>query len=604
MDTLHAILFVIFAAPLSVLHAGAPSTPPTKPNVIVIFSDDHGWADLGCQGVQRDVRTPNLDALATGGVRATNGYVTAPQCVPSRAGLLTGRYQNRFGVESNGVELGGFDSQLTIAERLKQAGYVTGMTGKWHLGPPPQITEHGFDDVYCNQGGPQAWANIDLDGNRVPAENVRSDVYHLDANTAAACGFVRQHKDQPFFFYLAYRAPHTPLDAPEKYTSRFPGQMPERRRRALAMISAIDDGVGRVMQTLREHGLEERTLVVFMGDNGAPLKIHKTDAPLNTAPGGWDGSLNAPMNGEKGMLSEGGIRVPWIAYWKGILPPGTVFEHPVISLDVAATAVALAGLPHEPKLDGTNLIPYFTGQEKAAPHDALFWRWIAQAAVREGKWKLLVGGRRQYLFNLEADPEEKNNLLAQRPEIAERLRARLEAWSADLQPPGLQTQPMAKTWEDYYDFYLDGKPAPSPNAESSATGTTQGWIARNSTLEVREGVLRVTPDKAGKQRPFIACAQLKIPGPSRATIRVRSTRGGRAGFAWRLDGQKDFPPEQVVSLDLPAAEDWQEIGAELPAQGQIIHLRILLPNGTTEIGRISLSGKNGSPTKQWSFDGR
>ncbi len=603
MKTLVAFTALVLA-PLAALYAADQSTPSSKPNIIVIFSDDHGWADLGCQGVQEDVRTPNLDSLAAGGVRATNGYVTAPQCVPSRAGLLTGRYQNRFGVDSNGDELGGFDSQLTIAERLKKAGYATGMAGKWHLGPPSQITQHGFDDVYCNHGNPHVWANIDLQGNRVPEGNVRSEMYHLDANAAAACGFIKQHKDEPFFFYLAHRAPHTPLDAPEKYTSRFPGQMPERRRQALAMISAIDDGVGRVMQTLRELGLEEKTLIVFMGDNGAPLKIHKTDSPLNTDAGGWDGSLNAPMNGEKGMLSEGGIRVPWIAYWKDAFPPGRVYEHPVISLDVVATAVALAGLPHDPKLDGTNLIPYFTGQKEAGPHEALYWRWIAQAAVREGKWKLLVGGRRQYLFDVEADREEKNNLLAQQPEIAQRLRRRLETWSTDLHPAGIHTGPMSQVWEIYFDFYLDGKPAPRPNADFLAAGPTQGWIARNSTIEVRGGVLRITPDEPGRQRPFIARARLKIPGPAQATAQIRSTNGGRVGFAWRLDGQKDFPSKQVVASVVPASGDWQEVRAELPAKGQIIHLRVLIPGGTTDIGRISLSGKNSNATKQWVFDGK
>lgn len=356
------------------------------------------------------------------------------------------------------------------------------------------------------------------------------------------------------------------------------------------------------MEALRRYGVEEKTLVFFISDNGAPLKIHKEDKPGGGP--GWDGSLNEPMNGEKGMLSEGGIRVPWIACWKGTFPAGTVYEHPVISLDVAATANALAGLPLDPKLDGTNLIPYFTGQEQTPPHDLLFWRWIAQAAVREGKWKLLVGGPRQYLFDLEADPEEKKNLLTQHPEIAQRLRTRLEAWSADLQPPGIHTGPMAKTWEDYYDFYLDGKAAPIPNAKSPAVGPERGWVVRNGTSEVGDGVLRITSDKAGKGRTFIACAQLKIPGPAQATVRIRNTNGGRVGFAWRLDGQRDFLPAQVVLGDVPASGDWQEVRLELPAKGRIIHLRVLLPDGTTEIGRIRLSSQTSSATQQWSFDGR
>jgi uncharacterized sulfatase len=249
-----------------------------------------------------------------------------------------------------------------------------------------------------------------------------------------------------------------PLDATQKYLDRFPGEMPERRRQCLAMMSAVDDGVGQVMDTLRANKLEENTLIFFMGDNGAPLKITKEDAPGGGA--GWDGSLNEPMNGEKGMLSEGGIRVPWLAYWKGRIPAGQVYQQPVVSYDIASTAVALAGLPHDDKLDGVNLIPFFSGENKAAPHRTICWRWVAQAAIREGKWKLLIGGERSYLYDLEADPSEKHSLLAQQPELARQLRSKLQAWSQELQPPGLTTKGMAKTWEQYYDFYLDGKPAP------------------------------------------------------------------------------------------------------------------------------------------------
>lgn len=441
-----------------------------RPNVIVVFCDDLGWADIGAQGIRKDIRTPNLDALAKGGLLATNGYITAPQCVPSRAGLNTGRNQCRFHVESNGDSLEGFDAQKTIAARLKVAGYATGMTGKWHLGPTNEITTHGFDDVYCNQGtGGKAWANFDLNGKTLPGSNIDSPEYHLEANSSAACAFIKRHKAEPFFFYLAYRAPHVPLDATKKYLDRFPGEMPERRRKCLAMMSCVDDGVGQVMETLRENGLEENTLIFFMGDNGAPLKITKEDAPGGGA--GWDGSINFPMNGEKGMLSEGGIREPWIAYWKGRIPAGQVYTQPVISLDVGATAVALAGLPQDPLLDGVNVIPYFTGEAKGAPHEALFWRWEAQSAIREGKWKLLVGGERSYLYDLEADPGEKQSQLVQQPELAKRLRTKLEAWATELQPPGINLRPMAKTWEEYYDFYLDGKPAPkSSEAKEEAEG--------------------------------------------------------------------------------------------------------------------------------------
>ena len=446
----------IFLSGLLGSHLFAAEIP--KPNIIVIFTDDHGYSDLGCQGIKDDIKTPNLDALASGGVRMTSGYVSAPQCVPSRAGLMSGRYQNRFGVEANHYPLDGFDAQQTIAERLKKAGYATGMTGKWHLGRPPMIVDHGFDDVYYKNRNQDGWANFTLDGKDRQPGVEHSPKYHLDVNSDAACAFIKRHHDKPFFFYCAYRGPHVPLDAPPKYLNRFPGKMPQRRQRALAMISAIDDGVGRIMDTLRKYNLEEKTLIFFIGDNGAPLKIYKYDAP-GRGPG-WDGSLNDPLNGEKGMLTEGGIRVPFLVYWKGQIEGGQIYRHPVISLDVAATAVALAGLPNDPKLDGVNLVPFLSGKAKGTPHEALFWRWVSQSAVREGKWKYLRGGKREYLFDVETDREEKHNLLQEHPDIAKRLQDKLEGWTQELQPPGLAVEPMSSVWDKYYDVYLDGKPAP------------------------------------------------------------------------------------------------------------------------------------------------
>ena len=440
----------------------------TKPNIVVIFTDDHGYADLSCQGVLDDVKTPHVDALASGGVRMTSGYVTAPQCVPSRAGLLTGRYQTRFGMESNADDPLPLANEKTIAERLRFAGYAAGMIGKWHLGRADQITKHGFDDVFY-QGG--TWTNYDLEGNDVKPGTKGPKRYHLDAKSAAAVAFIDRHHREPFFLYVAYRAPHVPLDPTDKYLSRFPRPMPERRRKALAMISAVDDGVGRMLAALREHDIEEKTLIFFIGDNGAPLKIHKLDAPGGGP--GWDGSLNEPMNGEKGMLTEGGIRVPFVVYWKGVLPEGIVYDHPVISLDVAATAVALAGLEDDPKLDGVNLVPFLLGEKDSAPHEALYWRWNGQAAVRQGQWKYLQGGSRRYLFDLENDPEESKNLLSKRPEVAELLAADLAGWAAQMRPPGLPDQ-ISVTASRYFDFYLDGKPAPPSPKEAKKTTDRQG----------------------------------------------------------------------------------------------------------------------------------
>jgi uncharacterized sulfatase len=456
----HLVSLALIALP------GGLSAAESRPNIIVFYSDDHGHADLGCQGVANDVKTPNIDALAASGVRAMHGYSTAPQCVPSRAGLMTGRFQARFGVESNASELDGFNKQTTIAGRLQNAGYITAQFGKWHLGPTPEIPKHGFRHVFAQNAQRPFSANIGLDGKDRPMGDLEPEMYHIDGCSRAAASLIQRYKDQPFFLFVAYRAPHTPLDAPESYTSRFPGGMPERRRQALAMISAMDDGVGLITGTLEKHGLSGRTLIFFIGDNGAPLKIHKADSPLNGDAGGWDGSLNDPLNGEKGMLAEGGMHVPFVIAWPGAIPGGQVYPHPVSALDVAATAAALAKVEVKPgDLDGVNLLPHLKGEIKTPPHDALCWRWIAQAAIREGDWKLLRGGDREYLYNLSSDLGEKHNVAAQHPEIAQRLRERLKAWSMELDPPGLANGKMAPAWNQYYDHYMEGKTAPPPTAK-------------------------------------------------------------------------------------------------------------------------------------------
>ncbi len=569
-----------------------------KPNVIVIFTDDHGFSDLSCQDVQDDIKTPHIDALAAGGVRMTSGYVTAPQCVPSRAGLMSGRYQNRFGVESNGQSLDGFNAQQTIAERLKKAGYATGMTGKWHLGPPQKIVTHGFNDVYYKMANRPGWANFDLDGSDREPGVTHAKLYHLDANSAAACAFIKRHHRSPFFFYCAFRAPHVPLDAPPKYLKRFPGKMPERRRQALAMLAAVDDGVGRIMSTLRQYNIEERTLIFFIGDNGAPLKIHKIDAPGGGP--GWDGSLNDPLNGEKGMLCEGGIRVPFVVYWKGRIKGGRDYDHPVISVDVAATAVALAGLPVDSNLDGVNLIPFLCGQKPGAPHETLYWRWIAQSAVREGKWKYLRGGAREYLFDLDKDREEKRSVLQDYPDIAKRLRVKLAKWASELQPPGIETEQMPAVWEQYFDYYLDGKPAPKPRPNRVANrATIHGWIARNSTATIKAGSLQVRP--AGKSRPFIAIMGLNLPTRIAAVARLKTEQAGTAGFAWRQAGQERFPANQVVTFACRPSTDWQEHCVAIPATNKVIHIRMLLPAGGADVKSIELQDVDGKVLKTWRF---
>lgn len=473
----------------SALRASAQASNERRPNVIVIFTDDQGYADLSAQNIVDDVKTPNLDRLAQSGVRFTDGYITAPQCTPSRAGLITGRYQQRFGVGHIGLGPLPLD-ETTIADRLKATGYATGMVGKWHLEPnrthqawaqrqEPQIPVNdkgnvrlefekhirpympdarGFTDVFQGEIN-RYWHNYNLDGESLPqSRHTQVEGYRLDIQSDAAVTFIERHHHEPFFLYFAPFAPHVPLAAPEKYLSRFPDDMPERRRYALAMMSAVDDGVGRILDKLEEHRLRQNTLIVFISDNGAPLKIDKRDLPIEMTGGAWDGSLNTPLVGEKGMVMEGGIRVPFVASWPGTLPAGRVEDEPVISLDVGATALAAADQPVPEVLDGVDLVPYLTG-EAEAPERSLFFRFWGQAAVREGRWKLLAlpDGKR-YLYDMHVPPGqlERENVIGQHPGVVRRLERRLERWQSQLEveQPHAELNAQEQRW---YDHYLQGQ---------------------------------------------------------------------------------------------------------------------------------------------------
>lgn len=455
---------------------------PAKPNIIVIFADDLGYADLGAQGIFSDIKTPHLDRLAANGVRMTSGYVTAPQCVPSRAGLLSGRYQQKIGVDHNGTIPMPLEEVL-LPQRMKKAGYITGMTGKWHLEPLHVQTEwvrknrpelkdkekleigdiplaakmpyypsaRGFDEYFFGSMY-RVWANYDLQGHTIEPQWLETNGYRLDNQTEATLAFIKRNHDRPFFFYLPYFAPHVPLEATEKYLSRFPGDMPERRRYCLAMMSAIDDGVGKIMQSLEEYGIADNTLIFFISDNGAPLKITKEDRSLSFKGGAWDGSLNDPWVGEKGMISEGGIRVPFVVSWPAVLPKGMVYDQPVSALDVAATSVAVAGQDQAKELDGANLVPYLTGEATGLPNKYLYWRFWDQSAIRNGNWKFLKAGKREYLFDLSTPEHEKRNLLQQHPERAKALKKQLQQWGAELKQAGIPDGEIRReaVWYDHY----------------------------------------------------------------------------------------------------------------------------------------------------------
>jgi arylsulfatase A-like enzyme len=468
----------------------SPSAAKKPPNIIVIFADDWGYGDLGVQGVLKDISTPNLDRLAKSGVLCSNGYVTAPQCSPSRAGLLTGRYQQRFGFDA--IPDGPLPlEEITIAERLKHAGYSTGMVGKWHLEPnqtsrrwadqyhpefkrlpngevqiPYKSQEEfypahqGFDLFYQGELQ-QYWANYDFESRdlKPDGQSVKHREFRVDTQTSAALGFIKRQQDNPFFLYLAYYAPHVPLEATQKYLDRFPGEMPERRRTALAMISAVDDGVGRILDLLEERGLTQHTLIFFSSDNGAPLGAQQGQPmadvlPVNKPGPAWDGSLNTPLKGEKGMLSEGGIRLPFLISWPGTVPAGLTYAEAVSTLDIAATVNALAGLPHDNKLDGVDLLPYLTGTKLGPPHTDLYWKFWNQAAIRSGKWKFIQFGKHSsHLYEIEADREESHDVLEKNPEVAAALKKKLSAWCDQMHPsglPGEELNAQEKKWHQFY----------------------------------------------------------------------------------------------------------------------------------------------------------
>lgn len=575
------------------LASGFAASSP-RPNILLIYSDDHGWSDLGAQGVNAEIRTPNLDQLARDGVRFARGYVTAPQCMPSRCGVITGRYQQRFGVEDN--RKGPLPlEELTIAERLKPAGYLSGFVGKSHLDIGgdrdkrkemrillDHLPQHqGFDEYWRGELR-QFYASHDLQGKPFPdaPHLVTDERFRVIVQTEAALSFLDRRAtkpEQPWFLYLAWYAPHVPLDSPEPWFSQTPANLPPERRKALSMIACMDDGLGRIRAKLRDMGAEKNTLIFFIGDNGAPLG------------NAWNGSLNLPLIGQKGMLSEGGIRVPFLAAWPGTLPSGITYDQPVISLDVAATAVALAGLPHDAQLDGVDLMPFLSGKNQAAPHDTLYWRWGSQAAILEMPYKLVaLGDRERMLFDV-SQPDGENtarNLSQQQAEIAARLETKLKSWAATLQPPGMPTSLDAHHEGLFAEHDVIPKTASTPpvHRQKETEGSIQGWLCRNGTLAIKEGALVVTPEPglAANARPFLACTGFDLAGPVTATLRLRAKQGGPSTLSWRTKAE-GFGPAQTAGFAWPSGTDWQEVKVELGEKARIIHVRITPAKGASGV---------------------
>lgn len=423
----------------------SPSTEVARrlPNIVLLYSDDAGFADFGFQPDARpDLRglTPHIDSIAAAGVRFSSFYMSGAVCSPSRAGLLSGRYQQRFGHETNippGFLKGGMSlAETTLADHLRELGYRTACIGKWHLGYPAAYHPHerGFDQFYGLLQGSRSYFPMEKPtAHRVLQENgmpTAEEGYVTDRLGAAAVRFIEENAEQPFFLYLSFTAPHGPLHGkPEDLAlESIAGIEGKKRRQYAALVKALDDNVGLVLDALRDAGIEENTLIVFTNDNGGQTQT---------------GADNTPLRGRKGTLWEGGTRVPCAIRWDGRVEAGSVVDQPAFALDLLPTFVSAARgeVREEWKLDGIDLGELLTGAVTTLPERPFFWRTKGSrgpVSVRLGGWKLLLRNREDgfpELYDLERDLPETENLAAAHPEVVEALSKRIAAWEAELIEP-------------------------------------------------------------------------------------------------------------------------------------------------------------------------
>jgi arylsulfatase A-like enzyme len=455
------------------------SATKRRPNVVVILADDMGYGDLSCYG-NESIVTRNIDGIGRHGVRFTSGYTTAPLCSPARAGLVTGRYQQRFGFEQQ-VSSGAFPERRQVllddgslapmqgeAEFLRRGipttekligelflaeGYRTGVVGKWHLGHAPQFLprQRGFEESVVFYGNTSlqstrlddpelvsikvdfhdevkdvAWSREGLNAVRRDGEIIDVDEYLMFFFRDEAVKFVERHRDEPFLLYFAMNSPVPPLQVPGRYFEQLRGTIPNIAKRGYnAMLLAQDDVVGAVLEALRSAGLEDDTFVIFVSDNGNAV----------SRPGS-----NGPFSGGKFTTWEGGIRMPFMMKWPGRIRAGQVYDEPVSTLDILPTVAAACGVPTSSALplDGVNLLPYLNAEVPGSPHEALFWKLSEYSAVRLGRWKLYLDRRHGVarLHDLESDPGEKQDVSAAHPAIFQDLLARYAAWDGTLPPRG------------------------------------------------------------------------------------------------------------------------------------------------------------------------
>lgn len=658
-----------------------------SPNVIIIYSDDHGYTDLGLFRIDSNVRTPHMDSLARGGVLITNGYSSAPQCRPSRCGLMAGRIQNEFGFSQNhsnsgegegamprtyppGTDMAG-QPLLTIADRMKALGYVTGFSGKWHCGDNEDKEGkydprgRGFDEYWVGPSGVYH-ANFDLDGKSIPHQRILNRDNRVIVQGKAAEAFIKRNKDKSFFLYFPIYGPHAPLiDLDDPYYKNFPAvdyphyndAQDDIRRRGLALLHAMDDAVGGVMKKLREHGLEENTLILFAGDNGAPTMLRTGGGTPDV--NGWNGSCNVPMRGAKGNLLEGGIRVPMFAYWKGTIPAGQVIDEMVTTLDFTATTLAAGGGELPDEFDGVDILPRLTGKsKKIAREKPMFWDFFEGQAVRLGDWKLWRNGSGDRLFHIAKDPSELNNVIDQHPEQAKLLQDELDKWVASLRPDsqaglawddnfysyavtgapeGVQPDPRYLVPYDDpapkpYPLPIAGEPKPhgkvGPKAEATRQpkaertrrgkagersrgrtrqrpgGSTQGvapdgWLsAGDIKLSSGEGSLIV--ENLG-DRGFFTIKDFKPieRGPFTLTCRMKSTTVRRLSIFYNKPSR-----DRLINLTIKKGDAFKEYKASIPAETlEGLRFNPSKDKGEIEINCMRIVDGDGKVVGEWEFKG-
>ena len=412
-----------------------------RPNVLIFLTDDTGWAEYGFQGC-KDIATPNIDALAKAGTRFTQGYVSGPYCSPTRAGLMTGRYQTRFGHEFNSTaQVSGLKpDEKTIAEYLKAEGYNTCAIGKWHLGSKEEFRPYnrGFDEFFGTLANTPFFHPtnfIDTLKGKTIQQIDDKNFYTTRAYADRAVDWLGRNEGKPWFLYVPFNAQHAPLQAPEELLAKFAHIKDETRRYFAAMMTAKDEAVGKILKKVADMGEENNTIVFFLADNGGPTAQTTSN--------------NLPLNGFKATTWEGGVRVPFCAKWPGKIPAGKDYSNPIIQLDILPTVLAATGAKVKPAkpLDGVNLLPYLSGENKGKPHESLYWKFGQQWAVRKGDWKLVVargGSMQPELYNLADDIGEKKNLASEMPDVLASLQADYKIWLAEQAPASVPSDTATK----------------------------------------------------------------------------------------------------------------------------------------------------------------